>query len=148
MKHRCGNDDGSQRNPMDDLLHPPHVSQRCGANARSTGHPCRRWAAVGSHRCKLHGGAKGSGRPPIHGRRSAQRQRNQAVTGALMRLVRQRYKKLRPILVPWPEDCDNEGVTPEAQGGELGEVLSPVGRPSRAGSPSVNGSTPELPGRQ
>jgi hypothetical protein len=148
MTNRCGNDDGYQRNPMDGLLHPPHVSQRCGARARSTGKPCRRWAALGHHRCKLHGGARGSGRPQTHGRRSAQRQRNQAVTGALMRLVRQRYKKLKPILVPWPEDCDSEGVTTEAQGGDLDEVLSPVARPNRAASLSVNGSTPELPGRQ
>jgi hypothetical protein len=65
-----------------------------------------------------------------------------------MRLVRQRYKKLKPILVPWPKDCDSEGVTTEAQGGDLDEVLSPVARPNRAASLSVNGSTPELPGRQ
>jgi hypothetical protein len=39
----------SQRNPIEDLLHPPHVSQRCGAKARSTGQPCKRWAAIGSH---------------------------------------------------------------------------------------------------
>jgi len=147
MKHRRGNDDGSLRNPMDDLLHPPHVSQRCGAHTRSTGQPCRRWAAIGSHRCKLHGGANGSGRPPIHGRRSAQSQRNQAVTGALMRLVRQRYKKLKPILVLWSEDCDSEGVIHEAQGGDLGEVFSQVGSLGCARSLSVNGSTPELAGR-
>jgi hypothetical protein len=106
----CRNGGESQRNPVEALLHPPHVSQRCGARARSTGQPCRRWAAIGSHRCKFHGGAKGSGRPPIHGRRSEQTQRNQVVTGALMRMVRERYAKMPPLLVP-PPSCDSAGVT-------------------------------------
>ncbi len=109
------------RNPMDELLNPPHVSQRCGAQARSTGQPCRRWAAIGSHRCKLHGGAKGSGRPPIHGRRSAQTQRNQVVTGALMRMVRERYAKVPPLMVP-PPRCDSVSVI-SSSGPDGGETV-------------------------
>ena len=75
---------------------PPHISQKCGAKARSTGEPCKRFASIGYRRCKFHGGAKGSGRPPIHGRRSAQGKRN----GHFLRLVKhllKPYEKPKPI---------------------------------------------------
>jgi hypothetical protein len=87
----------SERNLIEDLLHPPHVSQRRGAKARSTGQPCKRWAAIGSHRCKFHGGAEGSGRPKVHGRRSAEHERQEAVVNALLRMFRKRYRKPRPV---------------------------------------------------
>jgi glucans biosynthesis protein len=87
----------SERNLIEVLLHPPHVSQRCGAKARSTGQPCKRWAAIGSHRCKFHGGAKGSGRPKVHGRRSAEHERQASVVSALLSMFRQRYRKPRPV---------------------------------------------------
>ena len=53
----------------------------CGAKKRGSGdpgEPCRNRAGyktdhVGSGRCYLHGGAKGSGRPPIHGLYSSKR---------------------------------------------------------------------------
>jgi hypothetical protein len=35
--------------------YPPKT--RCGATARTTGKPCRRWALVAQARCRLHGGA-------------------------------------------------------------------------------------------
>jgi hypothetical protein len=35
---------------------------RCGAKTRS-GHPCRQAAVKGRSRCRMHGGAKGSGGP-------------------------------------------------------------------------------------
>lgn len=38
---------------------PPPI--RCGARARSTGEPCKRWAIPGATRCKLHGGLAGRG---------------------------------------------------------------------------------------
>ena len=88
-----------KRNPIEDLLHPPHVSQRCGAKARSTGEPCKRYASIEHTRCKFHGGAKGSGRPIIHGEYSAETHRRKVVIGALMRMVRLRYKKPDPIEV-------------------------------------------------
>ena len=92
----------SARNPVENLLlPPPHVSQRCGAKARSTAQPCKRYASIGHRRCKFHGGATGSGRPQVHGRRSAQTQRNQVVVGALMSMVRNRYKKPDEIEVPY-----------------------------------------------
>jgi hypothetical protein len=36
---------------------------RCGASTRS-GRPCRQAAVRGRERCRMHGGAKGSGGPP------------------------------------------------------------------------------------
>lgn len=88
-----------QRNLIQDLLHPPHVSQRCGAKARSTGEPCKRWNSIGHTRCKFHGGARGSGRPAIHGKYSAETHRKNVVVGALMRMVRKRHKKPDPVEV-------------------------------------------------
>ncbi|MCZ8370911.1 MAG: HGGxSTG domain-containing protein [Porphyrobacter sp.] len=38
------------------------ASQRCGAKTRS-GEPCRAPAVQGKARCRMHGGAKGSGAP-------------------------------------------------------------------------------------
>ncbi len=39
-----------------------HLSLRCGAKTRS-GRPCRSPAVTGKARCRMHGGAKGSGAP-------------------------------------------------------------------------------------
>jgi hypothetical protein len=111
-----------ERNLIEDLLHPPHVPQRCGAKARSTGQPCKRWAAIGSHRCKFHGGAKGSGRPKVHGRRSAEHERQDAVVNALLRMFRQRYRKPRPIDVS--EYWDGSSVLPhDADASDSSTVL-------------------------
>ncbi len=71
-------------NPLEEFLWPSHQSKRCGAHARSTGLPCTRWAAIGSQRCRLHGGARGSGHPPTHGRYTAQATRERR----FIRLVR------------------------------------------------------------
>lgn len=81
-------------NPIDALLNPPHLSQKCGAKARSTGIACKRWAAIGSHRCKFHGGANHSGRPKIHGKRSRKHIREEQVAGYLIRLIKIQQKKL------------------------------------------------------
>lgn len=45
------------------------ASPRCGARTRN-GHPCRAPAAHGRRRCRMHGGAVGSGAPA--GNRNAQ----------------------------------------------------------------------------
>jgi glucans biosynthesis protein len=39
-----------------------HASRRCGATTRA-GHPCRSPAVGGKTRCRMHGGAAGSGAP-------------------------------------------------------------------------------------
>ena len=41
---------------------PMHASPRCGAKTRS-GRPCSSPAVRGKKRCRMHGGAKGSGAP-------------------------------------------------------------------------------------
>ena len=41
---------------------PMRASRRCGAETRS-GHPCRAPAVHGKSRCRMHGGASGSGAP-------------------------------------------------------------------------------------
>jgi hypothetical protein len=47
---------------------PMLSSQRCGARTRS-GKPCRSPAVDGKKRCRMHGGARGSGAP--HGNKNA-----------------------------------------------------------------------------
>jgi len=42
--------------------HTMHQSLRCGAKTRK-GTPCRAPAVTGKARCRMHGGAKGSGAP-------------------------------------------------------------------------------------
>ena len=42
-------------------------ARRCGARTRA-GHPCKQAAVTGRARCRMHGGAKGSGGP--HGERN------------------------------------------------------------------------------
>ncbi|MGA6963141.1 MAG: HGGxSTG domain-containing protein [Xanthobacteraceae bacterium] len=37
-------------------------ARRCGARTRA-GHPCRQAAVTGRARCRMHGGARGSGGP-------------------------------------------------------------------------------------
>ena len=75
-------------NPIEDAIWPPHASRRCGAKARSTGQPCLRWAAIGHTRCKFHGGAKGSGRPQVHGKYSEQRRRQESALRVARHLLR------------------------------------------------------------
>ena len=41
---------------------PMHLSPRCGAQTRS-GNPCRSPTVLGRQRCRMHGGATGSGAP-------------------------------------------------------------------------------------
>jgi uncharacterized protein YjcR len=48
---------GHERN-----IAPMLASPRCGARTRS-GAPCRSPAVAGKKRCRMHGGAKGSGAP-------------------------------------------------------------------------------------
>jgi glucans biosynthesis protein len=88
-----------RRNPMDEILNPPHVSMRCGAHARTTGAPCKRWASIGSARCRMHGGAVGSGRPKSHGRRSAGARRGRELVRLAKYLLRRYHKKPAPLNV-------------------------------------------------
>src|SRR5919202_3665395 len=87
--------------PMHKSLGPPwrmHQSPRCGARTRS-GRPCRSPAVRGKERCRMPGGAKGSGAP--EGKRNG-RYRHGAFTREalearrlLARLIRQAREQLR-----------------------------------------------------
>lgn len=85
------------RNPIEEIVSPTHVSRRCGAKARSTGQPCRRWASIGSARCRFHGGAPGSGRPAIHGRRGVQARRGRQLLRLTKYLLKRRAVKPDPV---------------------------------------------------
>lgn len=82
----------------------PHEDQpdprRCGAHARSTGEPCRRWKLVGVNRCRLHGG-RSTGPKPKHGRRSLRQQRLNHLVLLLKRMVRAIHPHLPPRPVAW-----------------------------------------------
>jgi len=51
-------------NGFPNLTGNPANAPRCGAYARTTGNPCRSPAVRGKKRCRMHGGAKGSGGQP------------------------------------------------------------------------------------
>ncbi len=69
-----------------------HRSPRCGARTRA-GRPCRAPAVAGKRRCRLHGGAKGSGAQP--GNANARRH---GFYGAAAKAERRR---LRALLRVW-----------------------------------------------
>ncbi len=54
---------------MGNAMQKAHGAPRCGANARTTGEPCKA-PAMANGRCRMHGGK--AGRKPIHGRYSKQ----------------------------------------------------------------------------
>ena len=82
---------------------PMHASPRCGAKTRS-GRPCRAPAVAGKSRCRMHGGAAGSGAPKgnknamKHGRftRVAIEERRM-----IRDLIRQSKEHLRDIEESW-----------------------------------------------
>jgi glucans biosynthesis protein len=93
-----------------DLIEPPpHVSKRCGAHARTTGKPCRRWATIGRSRCRLHGGAKGSGRPATSGKHTAHALRMRRFMYVVRLLLARHYDMPEPIEA-LPGGCDSETV--------------------------------------
>ena len=63
--------------PVHPAIHRLNQAARCGARTRA-GSPCRSPAVGGKRRCRMHGGAKGSGGQPgnrnawKHGARSAE----------------------------------------------------------------------------
>jgi hypothetical protein len=89
--------------PMHLSSEPPQLrsAARCGAKTRS-GKPCQAPAVAGRARCRMHGGAKGSGGPKgrrngnyKHGRYTAEaRQTRQRITDQL-REARALMKRLR-----------------------------------------------------
>ncbi|HZP08762.1 HGGxSTG domain-containing protein [Methyloceanibacter sp.] len=78
---------------------PMLASPRCGAKTRS-GNPCRAPAVSGRERCRMHGGAYGSGAPPgnknalKHGTYTKEARERR---GRLRELMRQAQKLLREL---------------------------------------------------
>jgi hypothetical protein len=80
---------------------PMHQSLRCGARTRSgSGSPCRSPAVKGKRRCRMHGGAEGSGAPRgnrnalKHGLRSAEVLMLQRQVRELLRGTRELIEKV------------------------------------------------------
>ena len=72
---------------------PMHLSVRCQARTRR-GTPCQQPAVGGRKRCRMHGGAEGSGSPPgnrkafKHGRYTAEAIAKRREVAALIRACR------------------------------------------------------------
>jgi hypothetical protein len=90
-----------------DPMHLSHVPEqlrhvaRCGARTRS-GRPCRSPAVIGRRRCRMHGGARGSGGPKgrrngnyRHGRYTAEAIASRRWVRQLIRDVKAMAKRLR-----------------------------------------------------
>ena len=73
------------------------IAQRCGARTRA-GHPCRQAAVTGRARCRMHGGAKGSGGP--RGNRNGNFKHGIWTRESvdLRRAVRARVREIRELL--------------------------------------------------
>ena len=74
-------------NPMHKALAALKHAPRCGANCRTTGHPCRN-AAMKNGRCRMHGG-RSTGRPVIHGRATNRAKQEQREVRELLRTLRE-----------------------------------------------------------
>jgi hypothetical protein len=88
------------RDPTDDPMRPAlsrmDRAPRCGAKTRA-GSPCRSPAVGGKRRCRMHGGAKGSGGQP--GNRNAWRHgARSACALALRRRVRELLRGARELV--------------------------------------------------
>lgn len=115
--------------PLGDILRPPpHESRRCGAHCRTTGMPCRTWAVRGSMRCRLHGGAKRSGRPPTTGLFTAQAKRERRFQSAVRYLLRHRCTMPDPVEPPeLYASADGSYASPMTQSGSrIAALLSPM----------------------
>ena len=72
-------------------------ARRCGAKTRA-GHPCKQAAVKGRSRCRMHGGAKGSGGP--QGDRNGNFRHGLYTHGAktVRRVMREKVREIRALL--------------------------------------------------
>ena len=99
-------DGGTAINPMRlDLLALMRAAPRCGARCRD-GSPCEAPAVRGQRRCRMHGGARGSGAPRgerngnyRHGRATVGAQRWRRYLSARVRLLGRMVRLFKPGLV-------------------------------------------------
>src|SRR5262245_13546627 len=120
----------SERRP--EALKPMHASLRCGAKTRS-GKPCASPAVSGKKRCRMHGGALGSGAPRgnqnalKHGKytRAAINQRRE-----VRNLIR--FLSKHPFDTSWDDvELPEMPYTMEAEHGEAGRRAAEVIRAYR-----------------
>ena len=82
----------------------PMNAARCGAHSRRTGDPCRAPAVRGSKRCRMHGGAAGSGGQPgnqnalKNGEYSAQRRGFEFIFTCLLFMIDGDRRRCRRVL--------------------------------------------------
>ena len=82
-----------------DLSHKPsqlRSALRCGAKTRS-GKPCQSPAVAGRARCRMHGGAKGSGGPSGARNGNYKHGRYTAETRATRKWIRESIREMRAI---------------------------------------------------
>jgi glucans biosynthesis protein len=72
---------------------------RCGAKTRS-GRPCRSAAVAGRRRCRMHGGAKGSGGPKGARNGNFRHGRYTAEAIASRRWLRERIRQVMALITP------------------------------------------------
>jgi hypothetical protein len=70
---------------------------RCGAKTRS-GHPCRQAAVRGRNRCRMHGGAKGSGGPRGERNGNFKRGLHTHEAKAIRSVVRAKVRELKDLI--------------------------------------------------
>lgn len=72
------------------LRYAYQLSPRCGAKTKNNGNPCRSPAVHGKTRCRMHGGAKGSG---------AQKMNKNAIKHGLTTTEAKKFRKdIRQVL--------------------------------------------------
>jgi hypothetical protein len=84
--------------PMQPAREPEHLrdAARCGAKTRS-GEPCRSPAVTGKRRCRMHGGAAGSGGPKGAHNGNYKHGRYTAEAIASRRWLRQQIRQVRAL---------------------------------------------------
>ncbi len=70
---------------------------RCGAKTRA-GHPCRQAAVRGRRRCRMHGGANGSGGPPGERNGNFKRGTYTRDAKALRMVTRAKVREIRALI--------------------------------------------------
>lgn len=87
-----------ENNPMHKEVHSFMLSPRCGARTRKQGY-CLAPAANGKKRCRMHGGAIGSGAPRDN--------KNALKHGETTREAKAHRRKIRMLIKQCKEEMDN-----------------------------------------
>ena len=72
-------------------------ARRCGAKTR-TGHACRQAAVRGRRRCRMHGGAKGSGGPAGERNGNFRRGLHTREAKTIRRVMREKVREIKALV--------------------------------------------------